>query len=154
MRPFDALSDFASPIIHAPIVRSATTARCLLAVGRQLRFTRGSSRSSMTHRGRHAPPHDALGASLGSHEPRSPLPKVGEEMDPTLQAKLAELVERMLTETEPPSNTEAPALRRNLLEMRDALDSLRLSVKYLAFDLEATRRENTMLRKELERKRG
>jgi len=74
-------------------------------------------------------------------------------MDPQLQAKLAELVERMLSETEPPVAGEATAMRRQLFELRDALDSLRLSVKYLAFDLEATRRENEMLRKALEHKK-
>lgn len=73
-------------------------------------------------------------------------------MDPTLHAKLAELVERMLGETEPATGETPSALRRQLVEMRDALDSLRLSVKYLAFDLEATRRENAMLRKQLEQK--
>ena len=41
----------------------------------------------------------------------------------------------------------------SIAEMRDALDSLRLSVKYLAFDLDATRRENAMLRKQIENQR-
>lgn len=34
--------------------------------------------------------------------------------------------------------------------LRDSLDQLRLTVKYLLFDLEATRRENKYLRKMLE----
>ncbi|MGB8227334.1 MAG: hypothetical protein WCE45_10815 [Sedimentisphaerales bacterium] len=34
--------------------------------------------------------------------------------------------------------------------LRDSLDHLRLTVKYLLFDLEATRRENKYLRKMLE----
>lgn len=75
-------------------------------------------------------------------------------MDPSLQARLAELVDRMLVESEPSVGAATPALRRHLFELRDALDSLRLSVKYLAFDLEATRRENTLLRKELEQRKG
>ncbi len=35
-------------------------------------------------------------------------------------------------------------------ELNDSLDHLRLSVKYLVFDLEATRRENRYLRQMLE----
>lgn len=35
-------------------------------------------------------------------------------------------------------------------ELQEALDYLRLSVKYLVFDLEATRRENAYLRKLIE----
>ncbi len=35
-------------------------------------------------------------------------------------------------------------------ELQDALDYLRLSVKYLVFDLEATRRENAYLRRMIE----
>ena len=34
--------------------------------------------------------------------------------------------------------------------LQDTLDSLRLNVKYLLFDLEATKKENTALRKKLE----
>lgn len=36
-------------------------------------------------------------------------------------------------------------------ELQDSLDYLRVSVKYVLFDLEATRRENAYLRKLLER---
>jgi len=74
-------------------------------------------------------------------------------MDPSIQARLADIVERLLAETRGAENTPDPAIRRHLFELRDALDSLRLSVKYLAFDLEATRRENETLRKELEQRR-
>jgi hypothetical protein len=35
-------------------------------------------------------------------------------------------------------------------ELQEALDYLRLSVKYLVFDLEATRRENNYLRRIIE----
>lgn len=41
-------------------------------------------------------------------------------------------------------------LRTSIAELQDSLDYLRLSVKYLVFDLEATRRENSYLRKMLE----
>ena len=41
-------------------------------------------------------------------------------------------------------------LRRSLVMLHDTLDSLRLNVKYLLFDLEATKKENIALRKKLE----
>jgi hypothetical protein len=42
-------------------------------------------------------------------------------------------------------------MRKTIGELQESLDYLRLSVKYLVFDLEATRRENQYLRKLLER---
>lgn len=45
------------------------------------------------------------------------------------------------------THKELAATARNVSE---AMDSLRLQLKYLVFDLEATRRENTYLRKMLE----
>jgi len=39
-------------------------------------------------------------------------------------------------------------------ELQESLDYLRLSVKYLVFDLEATRRENEYLRKLIEQQAG
>jgi hypothetical protein len=41
-------------------------------------------------------------------------------------------------------------MQQTVQELQDALDYLRLSVKYLVFDLEATRRENDYLRKLLQ----
>jgi len=41
-------------------------------------------------------------------------------------------------------------MKKTLGELQESLDYLRLSVKYLVFDLEATRRENGYLRKLLE----
>jgi chromosome segregation ATPase len=41
-------------------------------------------------------------------------------------------------------------LRKSIHSLQDSLDWLRLSVKYLVFDLEATRRENNYLRQMLE----
>lgn len=38
-------------------------------------------------------------------------------------------------------------MRRTVSQLQESLDYLRLSVKYLVFDLEATRRENQYLRK-------
>lgn len=43
-------------------------------------------------------------------------------------------------------------IRATIRGLQDSLDYLRLSVKYLVFDLEATRRENDYLRKIVEGK--
>lgn len=37
-------------------------------------------------------------------------------------------------------------MKKNMSELQESLDYLRLSIKYLVFDLEATRRENQYLR--------
>jgi hypothetical protein len=42
-------------------------------------------------------------------------------------------------------------MKRTIADLQESLDYLRLSVKYLVFDLEATRRENQYLRKLLDR---
>jgi hypothetical protein len=41
-------------------------------------------------------------------------------------------------------------LQQKLSNLQQSLDSLRLGLKYLIFDLEATRRENNALRKRLD----
>jgi hypothetical protein len=41
-------------------------------------------------------------------------------------------------------------MRQTISDLQESLDYLRLSIKYLVFDLEATRRENDYLRKLLE----
>lgn len=38
-------------------------------------------------------------------------------------------------------------MKKTIADLQDSLDYLRLSIKYLVFDLEATRRENQYLRK-------
>ena len=45
-------------------------------------------------------------------------------------------------------------MQKTVGELQDSLDYLRLSVKYLVFDLEATRRENQYLRKLLDARSG
>ena len=45
-------------------------------------------------------------------------------------------------------------LKETIGKLQETLDFLRLSTKYLVFDLEATRRENTYLRKMLEEAAG
>ncbi len=47
------------------------------------------------------------------------------------------------------SKTHHDRLQQKLSTLQQSLDYLRLSVKYLIFDLEATRRENIELRKRL-----
>jgi hypothetical protein len=41
-------------------------------------------------------------------------------------------------------------LRREMAALEDGLDHLRLAIKYLVFDLEATKRENRVLRELLD----
>ena len=76
------------------------------------------------------------------------------------QAKLAELMGEI--STLPPAEREKleqlasetrqrhERLKATVSGLQESLDYLRLSIKYLVFDLEATRRENNYLRKMLE----
>lgn len=76
------------------------------------------------------------------------------------QTKLAELLGEI--STLPPSEREKLSelaektqrrhekLKKTVGDLQESLDYLRLSIKYLVFDLEATRRENRYLRKMLE----
>jgi hypothetical protein len=41
------------------------------------------------------------------------------------------------------------AMRREMAALEDSLDHVRLAIKYLVFDLEATKRENRLLREML-----
>lgn len=75
--------------------------------------------------------------------------------------KLGDLLEQINTLPEPErSQVQALAdetrsrhdrMRKTISDLQESLDYLRLSVKYLVFDLEATRRENQYLRKLLDR---
>ena len=79
----------------------------------------------------------------------------------TFQRKMAELIERIrelpsgcvdagkLARGDSASTGDA-SLRNSVEELQESLDYLRLSVKYLVFDLEATRRENAYLRRLVE----
>lgn len=58
------------------------------------------------------------------------------------QVKVQDLVDRVRTRHE--------KIRLTISELTESLDYLRLSVKYLVFDLEATRRENKHLRQLLD----
>jgi chromosome segregation ATPase len=63
-------------------------------------------------------------------------------LPPTERQKL----EKLATET----RQRHERLRQTVSSLQESLDYLRLSIKYLVFDLEATRRENNYLRKMLE----
>ncbi len=58
--------------------------------------------------------------------------------------------ERATTETTDTTTARHAQVQQSVGELQEALDYLRLSVKYLVFDLEATRRENAYLRRMLE----
>jgi len=45
-----------------------------------------------------------------------------------------------------PAGASASAMKREMANLEDNLDHVRLAVKYLVFDLEATKRENQLLR--------
>ena len=88
---------------------------------------------------------------------------VGEEVmmnEETFQHKLAELVAEIGTLPEDErqklevlaEQTKArhKQLKETVSNLQESIDFLRLSIKYLLFDLEATRRENGYLRKMLE----
>lgn len=46
------------------------------------------------------------------------------------------------------------SMKRTITDLQESLDYLRLSIKYLVFDLEATRRENDYLRKLIDTQSG
>jgi len=82
-------------------------------------------------------------------------------MDETaFQSKLAELMGEISTlpaserakleELAKETQARHTEIRKSIGSLQESLDWLRLSVKYLVFDLEATRRENTYLRQMLE----
>jgi chromosome segregation ATPase len=52
--------------------------------------------------------------------------------------------------TSPSSTSRDEKLRQHIASLQESLDDLRLSTKYAVFDAEASRRENTELRKENE----
>jgi predicted enzyme involved in methoxymalonyl-ACP biosynthesis len=64
----------------------------------------------------------------------------------TLPAGEREKLEALAKETQ----ERHQQLRQSINSLQESLDWLRLSVKYLVFDLEATRRENAYLRQMLE----
>ena len=78
------------------------------------------------------------------------------------QSKLADLMKEIstlpkaerdkLTFLAEKSQQRHQKLRKTVHDLQESLDYLRLAIKYLVFDLEATRRENANLRKLLDRR--
>ena len=78
----------------------------------------------------------------------------------TFQRKLAELVAEIgtlpendrerLEQLAEQTKERHKQLKATVGQLQDSIDFLRLSIKYMLFDLEATRRENAQLRKMLE----
>ncbi len=76
------------------------------------------------------------------------------------QTKLTELMKkiRQLPEQDQPTlqrlaeeaKCRRERIQASVSELQESMDYLRLTIKYLVFDLEATRRENTYLRKLVE----
>ncbi len=64
----------------------------------------------------------------------------------TLPKVEREKIEKMALQTK----ERHQKLKKTVGDLQESLDYLRLSIKYLVFDLEATRRENRYLRKMLE----
>lgn len=80
--------------------------------------------------------------------------------EPEFQTKLAELMGEISTipagerakleKTADDTRSRHDRLRQTVSSLQESLDYLRLSIKYVVFDLEATRRENQYLRRMLE----
>ncbi|MFO0828418.1 MAG: hypothetical protein U0572_09735 [Phycisphaerales bacterium] len=78
----------------------------------------------------------------------------------TFQQKMTEIMNRIRELPDAERERSVPAaeaigerrekITKSVAELQESLDYLRLSVKYLIFDLEATRRENAYLRKMIE----
>ena len=68
----------------------------------------------------------------------------------TLPASERQKLQKLADETK----ARHERLRATVSSLQESLDYLRLSIKYLVFDLEATRRENGYLRKMLEEAHG
>jgi hypothetical protein len=84
--------------------------------------------------------------------------------DQEFQAKLSDLMQQLealpspareqLQQLATDTRDRHTRMKKTVTELQDSLDYLRLSIKYLVFDLEATRRENQYLRKLLDSKSG
>ncbi|MBN2445827.1 MAG: hypothetical protein JXO22_03835 [Phycisphaerae bacterium] len=82
----------------------------------------------------------------------------------TFQKKLGELVKEIealpegerdrLRQLASETKQRHEQIKKSMSGLQESIDFLRLSIKYLLFDLEATRRENGYLRKMLEQDPG
>jgi len=90
--------------------------------------------------------------------------EIREKEENVFQKKLAELMGEIstlpkserdkLTTMAGETQARHKKLKKTVNDLQESLDYLRLSIKYLVFDLEATRRENAYLRKMLEQDRA
>ena len=64
--------------------------------------------------------------------------------------KIPEAKKKVLEMLEGESGEKYEDFRKSLMILQENLDSLRLNVKYLLFDLEATKQENMALKKRIE----
>ena len=64
--------------------------------------------------------------------------------------KYPELEKKKLGELGEAASDKRKKLKSSIANLQSSLDYLRLSIKYLTFDLEATKRENRVLRRLLE----
>lgn len=77
------------------------------------------------------------------------------------QAKLGDLIDQIsslpaeqrdrLSKLAEETKDRHSKMKKTVADLQESLDYLRLSIKYILFDLEATRRENAYLRKLLEK---
>lgn len=84
-------------------------------------------------------------------------------MDKAIEGKLNELINEIGSIPAPQrkklimlarqTDDSRQKLNKSVNSLQESLDYLRLSVKYLIFDLEATRRENVQMKKALEDRR-
>src|SRR5215207_7980429 len=88
-------------------------------------------------------------AAMSEHEFQTKLAELMGEIS-TLPASERAKLERLADDT----RQRHERLRQTVNSLQESLDYLRLSIKYLVFDLEATRRENGYLRKMLEETSG
>lgn len=80
------------------------------------------------------------------------------------QQKLGDLIKQIsdlpeadrarLQELAQETNSRHSSMKKTITDLQESLDYLRLSIKYLVFDLEATRRENEYLRKLIDSQSG
>jgi septal ring factor EnvC (AmiA/AmiB activator) len=89
------------------------------------------------------------GENMNEIEFQSKLAELMTEIS-TLPATERKKLEQLADET----RQRHERLRATVSSLQESLDYLRLSIKYLVFDLEATRRENGYLRKMLEETSG
>jgi chromosome segregation ATPase len=92
---------------------------------------------------------DLRSAAMNEQEFQSKLAELMGEIT-TLPITERKKLEQLANET----RERHERLRQTVSGLQESLDYLRLSIKYLVFDLEATRRENGYLRKMLEETSG